>query len=124
MIEHKLYWAAASSMEEAQYLSAILNSATLTARVEPLQSRGAFGPRDFDLYVFHVPIPLFDPADLRTLSSPSWEARAEIRLQRRPGWQLGFQKARRLVREGLEATGVSGAIESAVDELLAPVAAP
>ncbi|EQD49500.1 BseRI endonuclease, partial [mine drainage metagenome] len=62
VIDHKLYWAACSSIDEARYLEAIFNSATLTTRVQPLQSRGLFGPRDFDKYVFQLPIPIYDPA--------------------------------------------------------------
>jgi hypothetical protein len=58
-----VYWAAASTLEEAQYLEAMLNSAAVTERVAPLQARGQFGARDFDKYVFYVPIPLYDQSD-------------------------------------------------------------
>ncbi|MGH7642000.1 MAG: N-6 DNA methylase, partial [Candidatus Dormibacteria bacterium] len=62
VIDHTLYWAACSSVEEARYLEAVFNSSTLTARVRPLQSRGLFGPRDVDKYVFQLPVPLYDPS--------------------------------------------------------------
>jgi SAM-dependent methyltransferase len=121
VIDHKLYWAAATSPEEARYLCAILNSATLTARVEPLQSRGAFGPRDFDLYVFHIAIPLYDPNDSAHLELAALGARAEevaATVVLAEGY--GFQKARRLVREALVVDGVAGEIEQAVGDLIAP----
>jgi DNA-binding transcriptional MerR regulator len=62
VIEHKLYWAPVSGMEEARYLTAILNSDVLTELVRPLQARGEHNPRDFDKYVFELPIPLYQPA--------------------------------------------------------------
>ena len=61
LIDHKLYWAAASGIEEARYLTAILNSDVLTQLVRPLQARGEHNPRDFDKYVFRLPIPLYNP---------------------------------------------------------------
>src|SRR5206468_5716360 len=60
IIEHKLYWAPAQTREEAEYLAAILNAPTLNELVKPYQSLGAFGPRDFDKYVWRSPIPRFD----------------------------------------------------------------
>jgi hypothetical protein len=46
VVQHKLYWATASSPDEARFLCAILNSGTLAERVAPYQSRGQFGARD------------------------------------------------------------------------------
>jgi hypothetical protein len=61
MIDHKLYWATVSGIDEARYLTAILNSDVLTQLVRPLQARGEHNPRDFDKYIFQLPIPLYDP---------------------------------------------------------------
>ena len=63
VVDHKLYWATAGSLEEAQYLTAILNSPALTKLVAPMQARGEHNPRDFDKQVWRLPIPLFDPED-------------------------------------------------------------
>ena len=63
IIDHKLYWAAAESPEEACYLCGILNSEALRAGVEQLQSQGQWGAWDFDKYVFNLPIPKFDGND-------------------------------------------------------------
>ena len=63
IIDHKLYWAAAENPEEAYYLCAILNSEALRASVEQFQSQGQWGARDFDKYVFNLPIPKFDGND-------------------------------------------------------------
>jgi 3-hydroxy-3-methylglutaryl CoA synthase len=67
IIEHKLYWASATSRDEARYLTAILNSAVLTIAVRPTQARGEHNPRDFDKYIFHLPIPKYDPDDAAAL---------------------------------------------------------
>jgi hypothetical protein len=117
--EHKLYWASAASEEEARYLAAILNSATLTELVQPLQARGAFGPRDFDKYVFYVPIPLFDPGEklhvlLAELGATAEQVAASTDVP--PG--MGFQRARGIIRSALEADGVAQAIEAAVGGLV------
>jgi hypothetical protein len=63
VIEHKLYWGPVTSLDEARFLTAILNSSVLTMAVRPLQSRGEHNPRDFDKYVFQLPISLYDPRD-------------------------------------------------------------
>ena len=60
VIEHSLYWAATAGINEARYLTAILNSDTLTQLVRPLQARGEHNPRHFDKYIFQLPIPLYD----------------------------------------------------------------
>ena len=60
IIDHKLYWAETESLEEAHYLCGILNSEALGVGVEQYQSQGQWGARDFDKYVFNLPIPRFD----------------------------------------------------------------
>lgn len=55
LIDHKLYWAPVDSIDEGRYLTAILNSPVLLARVTPLQALGLFGARDFDKTVFAIP---------------------------------------------------------------------
>jgi methylase of polypeptide subunit release factors len=119
VIDHKLYWASAGSEAEAYYLAAILNSAVLTERVQPLQARGAFGPRDFDKYVFYVPIPLFDASDPLHVQIAELGARAEeLAAAADVAESLGFQRARAVVRAFLEHEGVAAAIEATVSALI------
>ncbi len=61
IVEHSLYWAPVMTLEEAHYLTAILNAPALSQLVRPFMSVGAFGPRHFDKYVWQAPIPVFDP---------------------------------------------------------------
>jgi hypothetical protein len=120
LIEHKLYWAAVKSADEARYLVAIFNSGPLHRAVEPLMSEGLFGKRDIDKYAFAAPFPIFKPDDsghsgLVRLSETAEQVAAEAEL--REDW--GFQKCRRVTREALEEHGVAIEIDAAVAELLA-----
>ena len=118
-IDHTLYWAAAPTISEARYLTAVLNSELLTQRVAPLQSRGQFGARHFDLYVFNVPIPMYDSrvplhGQLAVLAERA-EAVAEATAL---GPGVSFQRARQLVRSALAKEGVGSEIEEAVEALI------
>jgi hypothetical protein len=98
VIEHKLYWAAAASMDEATYLTAILNSSALLDIVQPLQARGEHNPRDFDKYVWQAPIPLYESANplhqqLVEIGGQAAKIAAMVELPK-----LSFQALRRRVR--------------------------
>ena len=60
VVEHKLYWAAFDSGEEAHYLAAILNSNVPNDEIKPFQSVGLMGERDIEKKVLELPIPIFD----------------------------------------------------------------
>jgi len=119
IVQEKLYWATTTSVEEAQYLCAILNSITVAERVAPYQSRGQFGARDFDLYVWYVAIPQYDPANethraVAALGQRAEEVAAKVDLAE----NINFQTGRRRVRETLDGDGIAAEIESAVTALL------
>jgi SAM-dependent methyltransferase len=119
IIEHALYWASASNLGEARYLTAILNSNALTTAVRPLQARGAFGPRHYDKYVWQVPIPIFDLANASHMGLVALAKRAE---QVAAGVELPnmrFEALRRRIREALVDDGVAAAIDKTVGQLLA-----
>jgi hypothetical protein len=121
VIDHKLYWAAAGSEDEALFLCAFLNSPALGAIVRPFQSVGAFGPRDFDKYVWQAPVPLFDEGDPRHRDLVGI-ARECQRLA--SGVVLGetesFKSARHEVRQALAAAGLARALDDVVGAILAP----
>lgn len=119
VVEHKLYWAPASGINEARYLTAVLNSDVLLERVRPLQARGEHNPRDFDKYVFQVPIPLYDPEDARHQHLAELAEHAEAvagNVDLPTG--ISFQALRRRVREALAQTGLATEINHAVNTLL------
>jgi hypothetical protein len=123
VIDHKLYWAPVATVEEGRYLTAILNSQALTEAVAPLQARGQHNPRDFDMHIFALAFPLFDPDDVRHLELAALAGTAEeiaAGLDLDLAWQ--FQKARRITREALVENGIASEIDAAVAALLADAA--
>lgn len=118
VIDHKLYWAGVDSIAEGRYLEAILNSAVTQRLVEPFQSRGNIGARDFDMYPWHLPIPRFDPTDdrharLAALGGEAAEIAAKVDVV-----GVAFQAARKRVRAALIAGGVADEIDGTVSALL------
>jgi hypothetical protein len=119
VVDHKLYWAAVSSVSEARFLIAILNSGVLTEAVRPLQARGEHNPRDFDKYVWQLAIPVFDPLDqthqrLVELAGDAEQMVAAMHLD--VGRQ--FETLRRQVRQALATSTVGHEIDEIVGELL------
>lgn len=122
LIEHKLYWAPVASDDEGRYLVGILNSATLLKRVQPLQARGLFGPRDFDKHVFEVPFGIFDPTDSDHLDLAAVVAEAEdLAASVDVSVAPTFQKARKLIRAAVDRAGINERIEEIVNRILPEV---
>jgi SAM-dependent methyltransferase len=118
VIDHKLYWGTTITVEEARFLEAILNSDALTLRVRPLQARGEHNPRDYDKYVWQVPIPLYSPADARHVRLARLAEQAEALVSSLQLPRTRFEAQRRVVRETLAASPVGQAIEALVAALL------
>ena len=119
IVENTLYWTAVPSIEEACYLTAVLNSETARERTAPLQSRGQWGARHFDRYMLTLPIPRFDMQVALHLELAAEAARAEevagaVELRER----MHFVSARRDIRAALATDGVSGRIDGLVTQLL------
>jgi hypothetical protein len=119
VIDHKLYWGACHSVDEARYVTAVLNSNPVIEAAAPLQARGQHNPRDFDLYVFALPFPAFDAASELQSRIVELSARAEAlvaSLELNPN--RSFQTARRVTRDALVEDGVAGEIDELVTELV------
>jgi hypothetical protein len=119
VIDHKAYWASATSLREAAYVTAILNSALVLDRVKDLQPVGQRDPRDFDNLVWTLPIVEFDEnEDLhRELADAAFHASAIAGAVALPDTAY-FTTKRRIIRDALEADGVAQTIERLVDALL------
>jgi hypothetical protein len=120
VIDHKLYWGAAATLEEGLYLTAILNAPAIGEIVAPYQSRGAFGARDFDKYVWYPPIPEYDKTNgrhlrLAELGNEASKIVADVVIPN----QVGFQRSRGLLREILHGSGVFDAIDNEIRLILA-----
>lgn len=119
VIDHMLYWGTAATVGEANYLTAILNAPGLGEIVAPYQSRGAFGPRHFDKYVWYPPIPEYDSTvdihrELAGLGAAGSELAATIPIPD----SMGFQRARGLLRDALRGSGLFDAIDDRVRSIL------
>jgi hypothetical protein len=115
VIEHNLYWGAVATLAEGQYLAAVLNAPALGEILAPYQSRGAFGARHFDKYVWYPPIPEYDGANdghrrLADLGARASEIVAAIEIPD----GVGFQRARGLIRAVLRDDGLFDAIDDEV----------
>lgn len=119
IVDHKAYWAAANSLEEAAYVAAVLNASIVLDRVKDLQPIGQRDPRDFDNLVWTLPIPEFDASDAvhADLAAAALHA-AQVATQVELPEDAHFTTKRRLIRRALEADGVAEAIERLVDALL------
>lgn len=61
VVEHKLYSCPCDTVDEANYLAAILNCERVNSLIKPFQSVGLMGERDIEKKVLELPIPMFNP---------------------------------------------------------------
>lgn len=118
VVEHSLYCIPARNLQEAQYLSAVLNAPLTTMTVAEYQSRGLFGARHFDTYVWRLPIPIYDSEQELHQRLVALAQRAEDVAGQTDLEGMAFQKARKVVRAALDAGGIHAKLNDAVAELL------
>jgi methylase of polypeptide subunit release factors len=122
IIDHKLYWMACKSRDEAEYLCAIFNSETARARAEQWQSEGQWGKRDFDKALLNLPIPEFDPKNELHKELAAAAMHAEFvasRVEVKEGEY--FVTTRNRIRKTLAEEGIAEDIDKLVEKLLGPV---
>ena len=80
IIHTTLYLYQTNNEDEAHYLTAILNSSILNELVKPMQTKGAYGPRDFHKKPLEFPIPRYEPSNQvhKRLSELGKEAREAV----------------------------------------------
>ena len=111
LFDYTLFWVACRSMEEANYLLAIINSDTLYEGVQPLMPKGQFGARHVQKHLWKLPIPQFDPGTpihveiAQTGASAATGAAAQLAtLRQARGDNLTITIARRELRKWLRAS--------------------
>ncbi|HEX7927941.1 MAG TPA: hypothetical protein VF678_10135, partial [bacterium] len=119
IVDQQAIWSVAHSLEEAAYVTAVLNSQIVLDRVKDLQPVGQRDPRHFDNLVWTLPIPEFDGnetlhADIAAAGLSAAEIAALVDLPE----GTHFTTKRALIRQALEGDGVAGTIERLVDALL------
>ena len=60
LVDSTLYWITCKSIDEANYLLAIINSEMLYESVQSLMPKGQFGARHLHKHLWKLPIPAFD----------------------------------------------------------------
>lgn len=121
-----LFWVPCKSIEEANYLLAIVNSEALSGTVEPLMTKGQFGARDLHKHLWKLSIPEFDPADELHVAIAEAGAKAAVgakvklnELRSKRGDDLTVKIVRRELRTWLQTSDEGQAVEKAVSQLLA-----
>ena len=126
LVDHLLYWIPCRTIEEANYLVAVINSDALQEAVKPLMSKGQFGARDLHKHLWKLPIPEFDPSEeLHTIiaeagalaASSARKKLAEVRERR--GDKITVNVARRELRSWLRTSDEGKSLEDTVTKLLA-----
>jgi len=108
VVESKLYYLDTDSREEAYYLCAVLNSASLDLAIKPMQSKGDFGPRDIHKKMWELAIVQYDAnnrenRDLAALGSACDEAGENLLTSLPEAVRQGsLGRLRRLIREKLQ----------------------
>ena len=125
LVDHLLYWIPCRTINEANYLQAIINSDVLQAAVTPLMSKGQFGARDLHKHLWKLPIPKFDPIQElhlaiaeagATAAAGAGEKLAELREKRTD--KLSVTIVRRELRIWLRTSEAGRAVETRVGKLL------
>ena len=126
LIDHLLYWIPCRTIDEANYLLAVINSGALQGAVEPLMSKGQFGARDLHKHLWKLPIPEFDPtkklhADIAGAGKTAAVAAGKKLAVLREQWgdKLTVAIVRRELRTWLRASAEGRAVERGVRRLLA-----
>jgi hypothetical protein len=118
IVNNRLYWAVASGVREARYLCAVLNAPVTTELVTPLMGKGLFGARDFHLWVWALPIPIFDSHNELHEQLIALAERAEQVAAAQDLAGVGFQRARGVVRAALTASGIASDLNEVVGQVL------
>ncbi len=124
LVDYTLFWADCKSVEEANYLLAIINSDALYAAVQPLMAKGQFGARHLQKQLWKLPIPEYDGTE--TLhgeiaaageAAAAGAARELARLRERRD-RVTVTIARRELRRWLRSSAEGARVEAAVGRLL------
>ena len=118
IVAKSLYWAAAATAQEADYLCAVLNAPAMTEFARPFMSYGK-DERHFDKHIWQVPVPKFDAtnpvhAKLAQLSTTAAAISGKFPVEA----DLHFAATRRHIREAIEESSAGKEINEIVYELL------
>ncbi len=124
LVDHLLYWIACKSVDEANYLLAIINSDVLYFTVATWMPKGQFGARDLHKHLWKLPIPEFDSDDPLHVAVSETGRLTAVGAATRLAWLHQHRKnvtvtvARQEIRKWLNESEEGKAVEETVSELL------
>ena len=125
LVDSTLYWITCKSIDEANYLLAIINSEMLYVSVQSLMPKGQFGARHLHKHLWRLPIPAFDSknalhrAVARAGKAAAAGAARRLSKLRKERGGVGSAIVRRELRAWLKVSKQGKAVEDAVSKLLA-----
>ena len=125
LVDETLYWITCQSVQEAYYLLALINSATLYEAVIPLMAKGQFGARHLHKQLWKLPIPEYDGNEAlhgeiaaAGEAAAAGAARELARLRADRGNDVGVRIVRRELRKWLRESAEGARVEAAAGRLL------
>ena len=128
IIDYTLFWILCTSKQEAEYLTAVINSRTVERALDPLMPKGQFGSRHVMKHIWRLPIPEYDETEAlhREIAAAAREAAkgaervlGDVRAQRaEQGKPTTVTVARREIRKWLQISAEGAQVEELVGQLL------
>ena len=120
IVDYTLYWLTCRTLDEAYFLTAIINSDQLYEQLKPLMPKGQFGARHVQKHLWRLPIPDFDSSDSAHVAvsdagrqaAEGVERELENLRQRYPRLTVTIarREVRRWLRESAEGRRVEGVV--------------
>jgi hypothetical protein len=118
LADYVTYYFETPDIDEARYLSAVLNSPAIDALIKPMQARGLWGPRDITKKVWELPIPEYDQhSQSHVRLARIAEACEEKVREMIPGLKELFKDVRGPHAIGRARTAVREALKDELDEI-------
>ena len=128
LVDSTLYWIKCNSLDEAHYLTAIINSNNLLSRVDLLMPKGAYGSRHLHKHLWRLSIPEYDKDNSLHIELASLGRKLHSQAQNRwkeeeaertaAGKTISVTVARRVLREWLTTNPEAQRAEEIVKQLV------
>ena len=124
IVDYTLFWLACRTIDEAYYLTTVINSDELYEQLKPLMPKGQFGARHVQKHLWRLPIPEFDGGDSLHVSIAGAGRQAAAGVERElPNLRQRFPRltvtiARREIRKWLRESAEGKRVEEVVGVLL------
>ena len=128
LVDSTLYWIICDTLDEAHYLTAIINSNTLLSRADLLMPKGAYGSRHLHKHLWRLPIPEYYKKNSLHIELASLGRKLHSQAQNRwkeeeaertaEGKTVSVTVARRVLREWLTTNPKAQRVEDIVKQLV------